>query len=259
MNVLSFRRVGAICAAALGFFAVEARANSLTLTAPDPIHIPDESQPRIVVGDAPVPAFGNSSWQNVANSPGAKKVNAQVTPEELFGHTVAINDIASITYYTKSPVGQENWFVNFYTKPTDANDAVVAAGDDGGFYKHRFFNTAYTSYIKDSAWHNNSITSFTRSSGSGGVSATLGAWQTSYGTELIRFFSPQTNSALNGNDAQIDGLVVTLKNSEIGSVNFDAPAAAPLPTTAWMGLSLMLGMGLVRAYKRYGTRRFALA
>jgi len=243
MHFLSARRLGGMAVVALGLLSAQTWANTLTLVPTDVVHIPDESPPRGIAGDAPNVTFGTGSWANVANSPGAKKVNAYVTPEELFGHAVAINDIASITYFTKAPAANENWYINIYTKQT-------GVGDDGGFYKHRFFNTDYTSYAEDGAWHNNTLGSITRSSGSGGVSASIAAWQASYGTEFIRFFSPQTNSALNGNDAQIDGLQVTLTNTEVGSVNFEA-AIVPLPPTVWMGMTLLAGVVGVQLYKRY--------
>ena len=253
MLCLSVRRLGGVAAVALGLLVGHAAfANTVTLYATEGApHIPDESSPRGVVGDFPAAPFGSGSWQNVANSPGAKKVNAYVTATELFGHDVAVGDIASITYYTKAPVTQENWFINLYTKAT-------GAGDDASWYKHRFFNDQYTGYTSDGAWHNNSIASLTRTSGGAFPSQTLANWQGTYGAELIQFFSPQTNSALNGNDAQIDGLVVTLNNTEVGSVNFEA-AIVPLPPTVWMGITLMAGIVGMTLYKRFNESRMALA
>jgi len=246
----SVRRLGSIVPVALGLMASKAPAGSITLynDPPPTTHQPDESQARGVLGDAPV-GFGPDSWQNVANSPGAKKVNAYVTPEELFGHAVTINDIPSITYYTKAPAAQENWFVNIYTKTT-------GAGDEAGFYHQRFFNDNYTGYASDSAWHNNAFTTVTKSSGVPGPSQTLANWKTTFGSQSILFFSPQTNSALNGNNAQIDGLVVTLTNAEVGSVNF---AVVPLPATVWMGMALMTGLVCFQGYKRYSSSHLALA
>lgn len=198
-------------------------ANTVTL---HPGDVPDAQTPRVAAGDAPA-GFGPDSWMNAAHvAASGYKVNAYVTPQELFGHSITINDIASITYYTKAPVGQENWFINVYT---------VGPGD-ASWYGKRFFNAGYTGYASDDAWHNNTITSLQRSSGGSFAAQSLTDWQTTYGSELVQSFSPQTNSGLNGNDAQIDGLVVTLKNGEIGSVDF---AAVPTPSAAFGGLVLM--------------------
>ena len=232
------RRVCALLVLGLLSTRVAANTFNFTLVPNDPVHLPDESQPRIV-NNAPTPQFGPDSWQNVANSAGNKKVNAYVTPEELFGYSVTINDIASISYYTNAPTGQENWFLNLYTKKD-------GGPNDGSFYKTRFFNNEYTSYTSDGSWHNNTINTMFRSSGAPQVSQTLANWKSTYGSQGILFFSPQTNSALQGNDAQIDGLVITLTNGDVGNVNF---AAAPLPAAAWMGMTLLGGVGGFRGIK----------
>jgi hypothetical protein len=85
----------------------------------------------------------------------------------------------------------------------------------------------------------------------------LSTWQTNYGSLGVLFFSPQTDSAVNGSMAQIDGLTVVLKNGDIGNVNFEGslsagPGAAPvpLPAAAWSGMATLGGLGLAGRWKR---------
>ena len=220
------RLISTLAAGCLAVMTTLASANTVILVPGD---VPDEQTPRIA-GDAPTPQFGSDSWQNSTTG----KVNVYVTPQQLFGHGITINDIASISYYTKAPSGHENWYLNIYTQgPGDAS-----------WYGKRFFNSDYTSYASDGAWHNNVLDSIQRNSGVGGPTQTLAGWKSTYGSENVRFFSPQTNSGIPSGqrDAQIDGLVVTLITNEVGSVNF--AAVAPLPTAAGAGLALISGFGL---------------
>src|SRR6185369_9005484 len=92
--LLAMLAVGALFAT-----AVKA-ANTTTITA-IPTDVPDEMQPRVATGDAPTGALGSDSWMNSATG----KVNYYVTPTSLFGYSVNISDIKSISYWTKAPGG----------------------------------------------------------------------------------------------------------------------------------------------------------
>lgn len=212
-----------------------ASAGTVTLTPDMAPSVGTDQDPPRVVNDAP-PGFGPSSWQNSAT----EKVNAYVEPAALFGRSVTIGEISSITYWTKAATGDENWYLNIYT---------VGPGD-AGWYGKRFFNNGYTSYLSDGAWHDNSITSFERSSGGSYAPQTLAAWKSLYGDEEIRFFSPQTNSGIpTGNrSAQIDGMVIKLTGGEIGRINFEG-AVVPLPAALPAGVALMGSILLVK-YRR---------
>ena len=41
------------------------------------------------------------------------------------------------------------------------------------------------------------------------------------------------------------GPAITLNNGDVGEVNFEA-VAAPLPSSAWGGLALLVGLGLFK-------------
>lgn len=223
-----------LCAAVAACAGLSASTKAATTNLTLYSNVPtDESTPR-TVADAPNVQFGPDSWQNTALANPAK-VNAYVTPSALFGHSVTISDIASISYFTKTSAGQVNWFLNIYTDPE--------LGGDASWYGQKFTNSDYGSYAADGAWHSNNVSLLTRTNSAGaaiGPDEGLAAWKASYGSKMIQYFSPQTSSINNDTDSQIDGLVVTLTNGDIGNVNF---AAVPLPAAVWAGMGLMGALG----------------
>jgi hypothetical protein len=202
-----------------------AASNTVTLY---PNNVPDEMNPRGVQGDFPA-GYGSGSWMNSATG----KVNAYVTPNDLFGHGITVGDIGSINYFTKAPAGTSNWFVIIYTAPD------AAGGNDSSWYGQRFVNSDYVGYTSDGAWHDNSVSSILRTSGSA-FSGSLADWTTAYAAKNVLFFSVHTDSAVNGSDAQIDGLRVALNGTsgEVGTVNFEA-VPVPTPAAAAGGLALL--------------------
>jgi hypothetical protein len=219
------------------FISSAATAGTVTVT-PDMVPPGDENQPRIVA-NAPV-GFGPDSWQNSATG----KVNLYVTPQALFGTSVTIGQVASISYWTKNSVGSENWYVNIYTP-----------GPGDSWYGKRFFAE---SNIGDDAttadWQPNTVDGMTRTSGSPQTTQTFSDWRTSYSAEVIASFSPQTNSGLNGSDGQIDGMKITLTDGRSGIVDFAAVAPVPLPAALPAGLALF---GLVAAKRKFAKRKLA--
>src|SRR5437763_16836073 len=69
-----------------------------------------------VSGDSS-PGFASGSFA----SDGVAKTDMYFTPLSLFGHSVNIGDVASMSYWTKKgtthSVNVVDWFLNIYTKP----------------------------------------------------------------------------------------------------------------------------------------------
>ena len=133
-------------------------------------------------------------------------------------------------------------------------------GDDdaSSWYGYRFINN-YNEHTDTGDWTEYSTSSgmtFNRNDKYGDASVELtldematledGAGNLVYGDELIEMISIQTNSGWDGFDGCVDGLTITLKNGNVGQVNF---AAVPEPTTLaiWGAFG---GLGLVAVRRR---------
>lgn len=186
-----------------------------------PSQVPDEQDPRVVLGDAPN-GFEPDAWQNSATG----KVNwharyladgdylSRLFPGQAAGLT--LNDIASIRYWTKRPTGTaagRDWWVYIYTRPPG----------DASWYGKRFINN-YNEHTNIGSWiqysTDNDMT-FRRTSGTPTGLMSFDDLQTAYGTELIEMISVQTDSGWSGSfDGYMDGLTITLNNGSVGRVDF---------------------------------------
>ena len=216
-----------------------------------------------VAGNA-APGFASGSWQ--ATAAAGQKQELYIPTAQLFAGPVTINDIASVSYWTNKPTtaADVDWTFIMYTTPT-------GAGDSAGWYRSRlnsepYFTDTPLASAPANTWHEwttggaNPMRFYDQPrSGQFGtyVDPTLAllqagpvTWQNAvshdYGNESISAFSIQTGTAwASGFSGLLDGLTITLKSGEVGTVNFEAAASVPEPTT--VGL---LGLGLAALVRR---------
>ncbi len=225
-----------------------------------PGQVPDAQQPKLNYGDAPT-GYGPDSWENTdfQNSSGNDdKVNwharyqadgnylSVLFPDDAAAMT--INDLKSISYFTKRPSGTtagHDWWIQIYTRPKSGNSS---------WFQERFINNYndhtnigdWTEYSTDSDMtFNHNGTKVGTSDNNGEM--TLAQLKTNYGDELIEMISVQTDSGWGDTGAfsgYMDGLEIELMNGNIGKVDF----VIPEPTTAAvLGLA---GLGLIARRRR---------
>jgi hypothetical protein len=211
-----------------------------------PSQVPDENLPAGNLGDAPT-GFGPDSWQNTQTG-GKVNWHARYNADGDFltalfpaqAATLTINDIASVSYWTKRPNGTaaaQDWAAFIYTRTDGINDKTT-------WYGYRFINN-YGEHTNHGDWVQYSTDSgmtFRDNAGNaGGFSGkTLDYLKTNYGTELIEMISIQTMSNYTTFNGYMDGLTITLADGSIGTVNF-----VPEPMTL-----LLLGLGGLGLLKR---------
>ncbi|MBP1779485.1 MAG: hypothetical protein H6Q86_5496, partial [candidate division NC10 bacterium] len=168
-----------------------------------PCEVPDEQPPRINSGDFPA-GFGPDSWQGPATGKSnwhaayiadGDKLSA-LFPDDAA--TFKISDLASISYFTKRPVGTpagRDWWVMIYTRPTGSGDC--------SWYKNRFINN-YNDHTNEGSWTQYSTDggamTFNKNACGVGGEQTLTELITNHGTELIGAISIQTDSSWPGFD-----------------------------------------------------------
>ncbi len=217
-------RAGAILVAiCMGLsLAVAAQAATTTIQI-YPNNVPDESWPRVNPGDAPA-GFGPNSWQGPATGKSnwhARYLSDGDSLSALFpvdAATLTINDLASISYFTKRPAGTpagRDWWITIYTRPLGPG-----MGDASSWYHAKFTNN-YGSHTETDAW-----TQYSTDSGMTFNGMTLAALQGAAGGQLIEAITIQTNSGWNGFDGYVDGLEITLMNGNVGKVNFEGDSTS---------------------------------
>ena len=215
-----------------------------------PGDVPDETQPRANLGDAPT-GFGPDSWQG----PATGKTNYHVryladgnALSALFpadAATLTVADIESISYITKRPGGTpsgRDWWVQLYTRP----DGI----DDGGsWFGYRFINN-YSDHTATDVWtqYSTDDAGWTfRENKKNLAPQNYADFQSTYGSELLEMISVQTDSGWNGFDGYIDGLVITLTNGNVGQVNFEV---VPEPASLILALCTVAGLAGFRQRRR---------
>lgn len=232
-----------ICAIAAMMLLLSASAQAVTIQIDvQPGDVPDETEPRVNIGDAPS-GYGPDSWQGPAT--GKTNWHARYIADgdalsDLFPADVAtmsIADLDEISYFTNRPSGTpagRDWWIQIYTRKT-------GSGDDASWYHRRYINN-YNDHTNIGNWTQYSTSgsmTFNRNSGAGGPEQTLAQLIAADGSDLIEMISVQTDSGWNGFDGYMDGLEITLTNGNVGQVNF-----VPEPMTmALLGLG---GLGLMR-------------
>lgn len=214
-----------------------------------PDMIPDETQPRVNLGDAPT-GFGPDSWQG----PATGKTNwharylqngdylSAMFPSDAATMTIA--DLASVSYFTKRPSGTaatRDWWVQIYTRPT-------GTGDKSSWYHDRFINN-YGDHTAIDEWMQYSTDSGMtfHSNGLGLIgNVSLVGLIAAAGSQQIEMFSIQTNSAWSGFGGYVDGLEITLNNGNVGRANLEA---VPEPGTLVLLIAAALGV-LCYAWRR---------
>ncbi|MCX5660073.1 MAG: hypothetical protein NTW19_10170 [Planctomycetota bacterium] len=241
---------------AMGVTAGAAQAASLTATDVDIANTFGD-------GTTSAPGFGTGSLQQI---PGPK-AEYYVDANTLFGHSVAVKEIDSISYWTKKDSGSVDWYLAIYT--AQQGDA----GDMGSFYRSRleaepsesgagYTPGAWTQWSTNDATNplkfndqprtgtfNAGPTLAEIQAGSVDWNASVGQGPSSwdYNDEEVSLFSLQTASGWAGGfDGFVDGLTVTLKSGEVGTVNFEPSiVAVPVPAsvvTGLVGLAIVAGI-----------------
>lgn len=212
-----------------------AHAASTTNTTVTPTSaVYDSNHVEGVSGDS-APGFPYGSLK----SDGVDKTDMYFTPTDLFGHSVTLGDIASMSYWTKKGenhvVNPADWYLNIYTSPYSGDVSSAT------WYGDRIGTEPYfADNLNDPAntWNNwttggaqNKLRFFESTNGYFG-SYTDPDWAAfvsgdalsgdPYAGHTVSLFSVQTGSAwANGFEGQVDGLTITLKNGDVANVNFE--------------------------------------
>jgi len=218
--------------------ALGATTTNFTIT-PTSLGVFDSNNTVGVPGDY-APGFSLSS---IASS-GSGKTDIYFTPESLFGRSVTVGELASISYWTKTGATHTeqpgDWSLLIYTKPY-AGDVSTP-----GWYGDRYGAEPYfSSNLIDPAntwnlWSSDGTTNQLRfyESTAGAPGANFGTytdpdWTTFVGqnalsgqprsTQTILSLSLQTGSLwAEGFTGQLDGLTVTLTDGSVARINFEA-------------------------------------
>jgi hypothetical protein len=250
-----YLRAGLLSLGILGFSGM---ANGGTLTL-----YPDSPGVSGVVGNMTTASPGpNGSFQADAASGGGKS-QIYVDPSLLFGHSITIGDIASMSYFTnKGGTGADpDWTLLLYTKPTGSSDTA-------SWYHARLNSEPYftQSTVASNTWHQWSTNDPTNPlrfydaarSGTFGTytdptlsqiqSGTISWTSDSYATQTVELLSFQTGSAwASGFTGLLDGFNITLTDATTGDINFEA---VPLPSSAWAGILLLGGLAAFKLRRK---------
>jgi hypothetical protein len=206
---------------------------------PTSVGVYDSNNTIGVPGD-PAPGFSLSS---IASN-GLGKTDAYFTPESLFGRSVTVGELASLSYWTKTgtthAVEARDWSLVVYTKPY-AGDASTPTwyGDRYGaepYFSSNLIDPANTWNLWSSEGPSNQLRFFESTAGATGAnfgSYTDPNWTTfssqnalsgqPRSSQAILNFSLQTGSAwAAGFTGQIDGLTLSLTDGSVARINFEA-------------------------------------
>lgn len=191
-----------------------------------------------VAGDS-APGFALGSFA----SDGIAKTDMYLTPESLFGRSVTIGEVASMSYWTKKGTTHTadivDWFLNIYTRPYAGDvSSPTWYGDRIGAEPYFAIN------LNDPAntwnqWSTGGVMNRLRffESTQGAPGATFGTytdpdWATlitgnalsgqPYAGHAILYFSIQTGSCCAaGFTGKVDGLSILLTDGSVANINFE--------------------------------------
>jgi hypothetical protein len=219
--------------------ASAATSTSTVVTPTSPVYDPGNDNVVGVSGDS-APGFSSGSLA----SDGSGKTFIGFTPQELFGRSVTLADISSMSYWTKKAtthdVAAGDWYLNIYTDPFEGDVS------SSSWYGERIGTEPYFSAgINDPAntWNewstegtSNQLRFFESTKGYFG-SYTDPGWSTfvdgsglageKYAVQTVNLITVQTGSGwADGFTGQVDGLTITLTDGSVATVNFEARNAA---------------------------------
>jgi len=257
MGMKSVLRAGVL---ALGVLGLRGLANGGTL-----VLFPSSSGVSGVVGNTTTfaPGYPSGSFQANATPSSGGKSEIYVDPASIFGHSIKIGDIASMSYFTNKPGGggDPDWTLLLYTSPT-------GTGDSASWYHARLNSEPYFTQttVPSNTWHQWSTNAGSTSllfydqprSGNFGTytDPTLSqiqsgsfSWSSDpYSPQSVEFLSFQTGSSwATGFTGLLDGFDITLKDGEVGAINFEA---VPLPKSAWAGMVIFAGLALLKLRRK---------
>ena len=244
MRVSRFSKLLAVCAVAVTATSLtvigtaSAATSSNTVVTPTSPVYDSAADTNVlgVLGDS-APGFPTGSLA----SNGVGKTFIGLTPQQLFGRSVTLGDIASMSYWTKKAtlhtgkyVG--DWYVNIYTNPFKGDHNANA------WYGERIGAEPYLSANMDETagawnmWSTDGATNrlrFFESTGGYFGSYTDPDWATfvartglageQYASQTVKLFTVQTGTAwMDGFTGRVDGLTITLTDGSVATVNFEA-------------------------------------
>lgn len=186
------------------------------------------------------PGFASGSFK----SDGIAKTDMYFAPESLFGHSVTIPDVESVSYWSKKgsthAVSPTDWAGVIYTKPYPGDVSTPTwYGDRIGFEPYFAMNmvdpaNTWNQWSSDPG--DNQFRFYESTAGAPGATfgsytdpdwATLKAGNALSGLphagHQILYFSIQTGSATAaGFTGQVDGFRIELTNGEVVNLNFEA-------------------------------------
>jgi hypothetical protein len=181
------------------------------------------------------PGWGSSSFiSNITGGVNSNYSEFQVNLDALFGRTLTINDLQSISYNSKNNAGSaQDWDIRLYTDPQPG---------DIHFYHSRFeanppVTSGWQTWSTDSNLKISNVHSGTNNSDTP-LNATLTDLHANYGTEKILYLSFIAGAS--GNTLPIannlDGISIKLSDGSVANINL---AAVPEPASVFM-----IGLGV---------------
>lgn len=165
--------------------------------------------------------FGNSSFSATVIDGDALESNRyksfRVSPQAIFGHSVKLGDIVSMSYYTNNIDSTIDWRYTIYTKPTGTNDFKT--------WCHTRVESNLNPTSVKGEWHKWSTDSMLFTINRTGALVYNSTWNTAtsgeYASNEINYFDLilGANSGGGTGTSQLDGVTIKLANGEIAEID----------------------------------------